>query len=105
MYNNLTLDNNGGYYHEVWLWVINHHYDFIKAWHYGYETEEENLYTTKFSSEDLNNLYIGIHRDTYQVWFSVLPVNNEKIKSWFTELELKKFNFWENPAFIVEKVK
>lgn len=25
MYDNLTLDNNGGYYHEVWLWVIYHH--------------------------------------------------------------------------------
>lgn len=77
----------------------------INMHQFGYKIKEESLYTTKFSSEDLNNLYIGIHRDTYQVWFSVLPVNNEKIKSLFTEWELKKFNFWENPAFIVEKVK
>ncbi|PHV58251.1 hypothetical protein CS010_02270 [Streptococcus macedonicus] len=41
MYDNLTLDNNGGYYHEVWLWVIAHHYDFIKAWHDGYEEETD----------------------------------------------------------------
>lgn len=47
MYDNLTLDNNGGYYHEVWLWVIDHHYDFIKAWHDGYEIEKEKLYTVE----------------------------------------------------------
>ena len=45
MYDNLTLDNNGGYYHEVWLWVIDHHYDFIKAWHDDYTVEQEKLYT------------------------------------------------------------
>lgn len=43
MYDNLTLDNNGGYYHEVWLWVIAHHHDFIKAWHNGYTVEQEKL--------------------------------------------------------------
>lgn len=41
MYDNLTSDNRSGYYHEVWLWVINHHYDFIRAWHDGYEVEQE----------------------------------------------------------------
>jgi len=44
MYDNLTLDNNGGHYHEVWLWVIANHYDFIKAWHDGYTVEQEKLY-------------------------------------------------------------
>ena len=78
---------------------------FVNMHQFGYEVKEEPLYTVKFSSKDLNNLYIGIHRDTYQVVFSVLPVNDKKIKSWFTKCELKNFNFWENPAFIVEKVK
>ena len=41
MYDNLTLDNNGGHYHDVWLWVIDNHYDFIKAWHDGYKEEED----------------------------------------------------------------
>ena len=77
----------------------------VNMHHFGYEIKKESLYIVKFSNEDLNNLYIGIHRDTNQVDFSVLPVNDENIKSWFTEWELKKFNFWENPAFIVEKVK
>ena len=47
MYDNLTLDNNGGHYHDVWLWVIDHHYDFIKAWHNGYTVEQEKLYTVE----------------------------------------------------------
>ena len=47
MYYNLTSDNIGGYYHKVWLWVIDHHYDFIKAWHDGYEVEQEPLYTVE----------------------------------------------------------
>ncbi|MCO4510874.1 hypothetical protein Si110_00249 [Streptococcus infantarius subsp. infantarius] len=59
MYDNLTLDNNGGYYHEVWLWVIDHHYDFIKAWHDGYEIEKEKLYTVEIpSSNDTNHLVL-----------------------------------------------
>ncbi|MGP6395761.1 DUF1642 domain-containing protein, partial [Streptococcus dysgalactiae subsp. equisimilis] len=36
MYENLTLDNHGGYYHDVWLWAIDHHNDFVFAWTYGY---------------------------------------------------------------------
>lgn len=47
MYDNLTLDNSNGYYHEVWLWVIAHHHDFIKAWHDGYTVEKEKLYTVE----------------------------------------------------------
>ncbi|HEL2203492.1 TPA: DUF1642 domain-containing protein [Streptococcus suis] len=47
MYDNLTSDNRSGYYHEVWLWVIAHHHDFIKAWHDGYEIEQEKLYTVE----------------------------------------------------------
>ena len=47
MYDNLTLDNNGGYYHDVWLWAIAHHHDFIKAWHDGYDVEQEPLYTVE----------------------------------------------------------
>ncbi|MGA4766449.1 DUF1642 domain-containing protein [Streptococcus infantarius] len=77
----------------------------VKMKLYGYEVEKEKLYTVRFSSEFLGNLYIGIRRKTYTVGLSVLPVNDEKTKSWFTEFELKKFNFWENPAFITNKVK
>ncbi|HFR3713361.1 TPA: DUF1642 domain-containing protein [Streptococcus suis] len=55
MYDNLTLDNSHGYYHEVWLWVIDHHYDFIKAWHEGYEVEKEKLYTVEIPNPVLTD--------------------------------------------------
>ena len=54
MYDNLTLDNNGGYYHEVWLWVIDHHYDFIKAWHDGYTVENEQQYVVAIPDDGRN---------------------------------------------------
>lgn len=66
MYDNLTLDNNGGYYHEVWLWVIDHHHDFIKAWHDGYEIEKEKLYTVEIPNP--NEPYSGhivLHKDEH----------------------------------------
>ena len=56
MYDNLTSGNRNGYYHEVWLWVIAHHYAFIKAWHDGYEIEKEKLYTVRIPNPALDNL-------------------------------------------------
>ncbi|HGI2414234.1 DUF1642 domain-containing protein [Streptococcus agalactiae] len=47
MYENLTLDNHGGYYHDVWLWAIDHHNDFVFAWTYGYTVKKEKLYTVE----------------------------------------------------------
>lgn len=55
MYENLTLDNHGGYYHDVWLWAIDHHNDFVFAWTYGYTIEKEKLYTVEIP--DPNNDY------------------------------------------------
>lgn len=60
MYDNLTLDNNGGYYHEVWLWVIAHHHDFIKAWHDGYEVEKEKLYTVEIPNPNGDSNKYGL---------------------------------------------
>lgn len=47
MYENLTLDNHGGYYHDVWLWAIDHHNDFVFAWTYGYTVKKQKLYTVE----------------------------------------------------------
>ena len=79
MYDNLTLDNNGGHYHEVWLWVIDHHYDFIKAWHDGYTVEQEKLYTVEIPNPNLNAhtilqktengiVLIGVTHDRWRGW-------------------------------------
>lgn len=104
MYDNLTLDNNGGYYHEVWLWVIAHHHDFIKAWHDDYEVEKEKLYTVKFANENFGKMYIGIFKKFNKLGISSLPLNDDEVKLWFTEDELKRFKFWDNPAFEVTEV-
>lgn len=47
MYENLTLDNHNGYYHDVWLWAIDHHNDFVFAWTYGYTVKKEKLYKVR----------------------------------------------------------
>ena len=54
MYDNLTIDNNGCHYHDVWLWAIAHHHDFIRAWHDGYEIEKEKLYTVEIPNPNSN---------------------------------------------------
>ncbi|MCO4511451.1 hypothetical protein Si110_00726 [Streptococcus infantarius subsp. infantarius] len=66
MYDNLTLDNSNGYYHEVWLWVIAHHHDFIKAWHDGYTVEQEKLYTVEIPNpNEPDSGHIVLHKDEH----------------------------------------
>ena len=98
MYGNLTLDNSGGYYHEVWLWVIDHHYDFIKAWHDGYEIEKEILYTVEIPNPNLN-----VHAILQKTGAGIVlvTVGNARWKGWesskLTEAEIKQdFDFlWQ----------
>lgn len=77
---------------------------FAKAWLFGYEVEKEKLYTVKFSNEDFGKIYIGISKKFNKLGISSLPLNDDEIKSWFTEDELKRFKFWDNPAFEVREV-
>lgn len=71
---------------------------------FGYEVEKEKLYTVKFSNEDFGKIYIGIFKKFNKLGISSLPLNDDEIKSWFTEDELKRFKFWDNPAFEVREV-
>ena len=106
MYDNLTSGNRNGYYREVWLWVIAHHYDFIKAWHDGYEVEKEKLYTVEMPDpygiykirflyrNSVGNIRIGgdIYRDIF--------LNAE---THLTEAEIKKDFEWAwNAGFAKE---
>lgn len=77
---------------------------FAKAWLFGYEVEKEKLYTVKFSNEDFGKIYIGIFKKFNKLGISSLPSNDDEIKSWFTEDELKRFKFWDNPAFEIKEV-
>lgn len=64
MYDNLTSDNRGGYYHDVWLWAIAHHNDFISAWMHGYTIEKEKLYTVEIPNpnSDLKIILVKVNK-------------------------------------------
>lgn len=72
---------------------------------FGYEVKKDKLYTVKFSNEDFGKIYIGIFKKFNKLGISSLPLNDDEIKSWFTEDELKKLKFWKNPAFEINEVK
>lgn len=76
----------------------------VKMKLYGYEVKKEKLYTVKFSNEDFGKIYIGIFKKFNKLGISSLPLNDDEIKSWFTEDELKRFKFWDNPAFEIKEV-
>lgn len=80
---------------QCWFNLKNNQETFAKAWLFGYEVEKEKLYTVKFANENFGKMYIGI----------LLPLNDDEVKLWFTEDELKRFKFWDNPAFEVDEVK
>ncbi|MGT2851674.1 DUF1642 domain-containing protein [Streptococcus pasteurianus] len=71
---------------------------------FGYEVKKEKLYTVKFANEDFGKIYIGIFKKFNKLGISSLPLNDDEIRSWFTEDELKRFKFWNNPAFEIEEV-
>ena len=77
----------------------------VNALLYGYEVEKEKLYTVKFVNEDFGKIYIGIFKKFNKLGISSLPLNDDEVKSWFTEDELKRLKFWDNPAFEVKEVK
>jgi hypothetical protein len=76
----------------------------VKALIYGYEIKKEKLYTVKFANEDFGKIYIGIFKKFNKLGISSLPLNDDDIKAWFTEDELKRFKFWDNPAFEIKEV-
>lgn len=85
-------------------WIVCNPETFAKAWLYGYEVEEEKLYTVKFSNEDFGKIYIGIFKKVNKLGISSLPLNDDDVKSWFTKDELERFKFWDNPAFEIKEV-
>ena len=96
MYDNLTSDNRGGYYHEVWLWVIAHHYDFIKAWHDGYEIEQEKLYTVRIPNPNRTSVPYTLYRkDDGKIIIIGAGDDYEKREKYqLTESEIKKDFEW-----------
>ncbi|WP_269760573.1 DUF1642 domain-containing protein, partial [Streptococcus dysgalactiae] len=68
MYENLTSDNRGGYYHDVWLWAIDNHNDFVFAWTYGYTVEKEKLYKVRDKRLHPDRNYLNFDEDS-ECWF------------------------------------
>lgn len=90
---------------KVVTWIVCNPETFAKAWVYGYEVEKEKLYTVKFANKDFGKIYIGIFKAVNKLGISSLPLNDDDVKSWFTEDELKKLKFWKNSAFEINEVK
>ncbi|VHE29971.1 DUF1642 domain-containing protein [Streptococcus pyogenes] len=63
MYENLAYDNSHGYHHDVWLWAIDHHNDFINAWTYGYIVKKDKLYTVEIPNP--NGLFSTKQKDVH----------------------------------------
>lgn len=96
MYDNLTLGNNGGYYHDVWLWAVAHHHDFIKAWHDGYDVEKEPLYTVEIPDPNSYVYYRHLSRNDNGI---CIDASNDakwkqKKRNKFTESEIKQDFEW-----------
>ncbi len=97
MYENLTLDNNGGYYHDVWIWVVYHHRDFIKAWHDGYTVKTEKLYTVEIPNPNSagGKTILFKQKSTNLVIMAMLDENiNKPEYLWLTEQEIRKDFEW-----------
>lgn len=96
MYENLTSGNRGGYYHEVWLWVIAHHYDFIKAWHDGYTVEQEKLYTVEIPDPNSYYNYRFLSRNGKGVCIDASNDNywKQRRETHITESEIKQDFEW-----------
>ena len=95
MYDNLTLDNNGGYYHDVWLWAIAHHHDFIKAWHDGYEVEKEPLYTVAIPNPNGDSNRYGLCKEDGKIIIGSFVFGlNKAINTKLTESEIRKDFEW-----------
>lgn len=111
MYDNLTLDNSNGYYHDVWLWVIANHYDFIKAWHDGYEIEQEKVYTVEIPDPNRPDIATFLYKENGKVFIGtdifLDEVPNYKWKNepenQLTESEIKQDFEWAwNAGFAKE---
>ena len=72
---------------------------------FGYEVEEEKLYTVKFVTEDFGKIYIGFFKNYKKLGITSLVSNDDELRTHFNEEELKRFKFWNNPAFEIKEVK
>ena len=96
VFDNLTLDASNGYYGNVKKWVEENDNIFAQAWVFGYEVEQEKLYTVeipdpnsycdyRYLSRNDNGICLDASNDTK--W-------KQKKKNQFTEFEIKQDFEW-----------
>ena len=68
------------------------------------EVEKEKLYTVKFVTEDFGKIYIGFFKNYKKLGITSLVSNDDELRTYFNEEELKRYKFWDNPAFEVREV-
>lgn len=105
MYENLTLDNHGGYYHDVWLWAIDHHNDFVFAWTYGYTVKKEKLYKVRDKRLSPNQNYLNFDKCS-ECWLfsngiSTLSLNASHARK---ALEESGFNVFDDDNYEIIEV-
>ena len=102
-YDNCELDK------EMMIWFRdknNNPIQTLTAMHQlGYEVKKEKLYTVKFVTEDFGKIYIGLFKNFKKLGITSLVSNDDELRTHFNEEELKRFKFWDNPAFEVREVK
>ncbi|KKC16959.1 DUF1642 domain-containing protein [Streptococcus dysgalactiae] len=102
MYENLTLDNHGGYYHDVWLWAIDHHNDFVFAWTYGYTVKKEKKYKVRDKRLSPNKNYLNFDKNSECWLFSnALSLNASHTRK---ALEESGFNVFDDDNYEVTEV-
>lgn len=107
MYENLTLDNHGGYYHDVWLWAIDHHNDFVFAWTYGYTVKKEKKYKVRDKRLHPDRNYLNFDKNS-ECWFFSNGVSTLSLKAEHTRkaLEESGFNvFYDDNYEVIEVTK
>lgn len=105
MYENLTLDNHGGYYHDVWLWAIDHHNDFVFAWTYGYTVKKEKKYKVRDKRLHPDRNYLNFDKCS-ECWFFSNGVDTYSliVKHTRKKLEESGFNVFDDDNFVVIEV-
>lgn len=105
MYENLTLDNHGGYYHDVWLWAIDHHNDFVFAWTYGYTVEKEKLYKVRDKRLSPNQNCLNFDKNS-ECWFFSNGISTLSLNASHTRkaLEESGFNVFDDDNYEVIEV-
>lgn len=91
---------------ETWLRKVPNAYnDLGKAWLFGYEVEEEKLYTARLKITTIGYVnYINRRSADGAIILSNLNTASGNYQTSFTQSELEELGIWNNPTFEIEGV-